>query len=78
MIDRIGTTPSARADGVGFRGRCDVRTRSVLRLGLLAILLPAPNERGFGCSAFPPPSDGDALHLMLGTCGANGRCVPAS
>ena len=32
----------------------------------------------FGCSSFPPPSDGDVPHLILGTCGPAGRCVPAS
>ena len=33
---------------------------------------------GFGCGTFPPPEQGDIDRLMLGTCGADGRCVPAS
>jgi hypothetical protein len=32
----------------------------------------------FGCSGFPPPSEGDVPHLMIGSCGANGRCVATS
>ena len=30
----------------------------------------------FGCEAFPPPDQGDVPRLMIGTCGADGRCVP--
>ena len=30
------------------------------------------------CSYFLPPDQGDVPHLMLGTCGDDGRCVPAS
>jgi hypothetical protein len=33
---------------------------------------------GFGCSSFPPPDRGDVDRLMIGTCGGDGRCVPAS
>jgi hypothetical protein len=33
---------------------------------------------GFGCSDFPPPAQGDVKRLMLGSCAANGRCMPAS
>ncbi|MEW6268691.1 MAG: hypothetical protein AB1689_05265 [Thermodesulfobacteriota bacterium] len=33
---------------------------------------------GFGCGYFPPPDQGEVDRLMLGTCGADGRCVPAS
>ncbi len=31
-----------------------------------------------GCGWFPPPQTGEINRLMLGTCGADGRCVPAS
>jgi hypothetical protein len=30
------------------------------------------------CSYFLPPEQGDVPHLMLGTCGNDGRCVPLS
>lgn len=32
----------------------------------------------FGCGLFPPPDQGSVPRLMLGSCGGNGRCVPAS
>jgi len=31
----------------------------------------------FGCSVFPPPDQGDVDRMMLGSCGGDGRCVPA-
>jgi hypothetical protein len=33
---------------------------------------------GFACSAFPPLDDGDVPRMMIGSCGADGRCVPGS
>jgi len=32
----------------------------------------------FGCKTFPPPDRGDIEHLVIGTCGGDGRCVPAT
>lgn len=32
----------------------------------------------FGCSTFPPPEEGEVDRLLVGTCGDDGRCVPAS
>jgi hypothetical protein len=31
----------------------------------------------FGCLPFPPPPTGDIDRLVVGSCGGNGRCVPA-
>jgi hypothetical protein len=47
--------------------------------GCRAIVATSAGEvGGFGCGTFPPPEQGDVDRLMIGTCGADGRCVPAS